>query len=379
MVGRLRRLPERSLKAKITDFLDIFGLRHDMDSPLSSYSKGMRQKVLIAAALLHDPDILLLDEPLSGLDVTTGLVIRDLIKKLAGENKVIIYSSHVLEVTEQVCSRIIILHQGNIVANDSVANLRTLMHLPSLTEIFSQLVVHEDTAPGRRPDRRCDEEERLTAAAFASRPRSADLGEEFAQARDPDQALLRTAFPERYRGLRGPDEGPPGRRPGSVLAVIIGWSSQMLLFFKYELSPDVNTSWQEKNYVFLLMMIIFGIVTLLEWEMLFPDRRDFVNLTPLPVRLRTVFAAKLASFIAFIGLFSVAMNSLSSVVFALFLAQWRSNSMLFLARHVFAHLVSAFAACFCVFFACVFVNFLLMAILPPVALSPHLPAGAVPR
>jgi hypothetical protein len=150
----------------------------------------------------------------------------------------------------------------------------------------------------------------------------------------------------------------------AVLAAIMGWSSYMLIFFRYELSPDAGTSWQEKNYVFILMLLIFGIVTLLEWEMLFPDRRDFVNLTPLPVRLRTVFAAKLASFIAFIGLFSAAMNSLSSVAFALFLAQWRSNSLLFLARHVFAHLVSAFAACFCVFFACVFVNFLLMAVLP---------------
>lgn len=146
MVGRLRRLPERSLRDKIAGFMDIFGLRQDMDSPLSTYSKGMRQKVLIAAAMLHDPDILLLDEPLSGLDVTTGLVIRDLIKKLAAENKIIIYSSHVLEVTEQVCSRIIILHRGRVVANDSVANLRSLMHLPSLAEIFSQLVVHEDTA-----------------------------------------------------------------------------------------------------------------------------------------------------------------------------------------------------------------------------------------
>jgi ABC-2 type transport system ATP-binding protein len=145
MVGRLRRLPERALKTKIAEFMDVFGLSHDMDSPLSTYSKGMRQKVLIAAALLHDPDVLLLDEPLSGLDVTTGLVIRDLIRRLAGENKVIIYSSHVLEVTEQVCSRVIILHQGHVVANDSVANLRTLMHLPSLADIFSQLVVHEDT------------------------------------------------------------------------------------------------------------------------------------------------------------------------------------------------------------------------------------------
>jgi ABC-2 type transport system ATP-binding protein len=145
MVGRLRRLPERVLKAKIVEFMDVFGLRHDMDSPLASYSKGMRQKVLIAAALLHDPAVLLLDEPLSGLDVTTGFVIRDLIRKLAEEGKVIIYSSHVLEVTEQVCSRVIILHEGNLVANDSVANLRALMRLPSLTEIFSQLVVREDT------------------------------------------------------------------------------------------------------------------------------------------------------------------------------------------------------------------------------------------
>jgi hypothetical protein len=150
----------------------------------------------------------------------------------------------------------------------------------------------------------------------------------------------------------------------AILAVVVGWSSQLLIFFKYEFSPDANLSWQEKNYVFTLVMIIFGIVTLLEWEMLFPDRRDFVNLTPLPVRLRTVFAAKLASFVAFIGLFSAAMNSLSSFVFALFLAQWRSNSLLFLFRHVAAHLVSAFAACFCVFFACVFVNFFLMAVLP---------------
>jgi len=145
MVGRLRGIPERTLKAKVVEFMRVFGLEQDMDAPTSSYSKGMRQKVLIAAALLHNPDILLLDEPLSSLDVTTTLIVRDLIQKLAGENKIIIYSSHVLEVTEKLCSKVIILHQGNIVANDSMENLRTLMHLPSLAEIFSQLVVHEDT------------------------------------------------------------------------------------------------------------------------------------------------------------------------------------------------------------------------------------------
>ena len=145
MVGRLRGLDEKSLRERVLAFLRIFDLDQDKHAPISSYSKGMRQKVLISAALLHDPDILLLDEPLSGLDVTTALVIRDLIRRLAAERKVIIYSSHVLEVTEKICTKVIILHKGSIVANDSVENLRHLMHLPSLAEIFSELVLHEDT------------------------------------------------------------------------------------------------------------------------------------------------------------------------------------------------------------------------------------------
>ena len=146
MVGRLRGLPEKPLKRKVVEFLKIFDLEEEMDAPISSYSKGMRQKVLITAAILHDPDVLLLDEPMSGLDVMTSLVIRDLIRSLAREDKVIVYSSHVLEVTEKVCSKVIILHKGSIVANDSVDHLRQLMKLPSLSEIFNQLVVHADTS-----------------------------------------------------------------------------------------------------------------------------------------------------------------------------------------------------------------------------------------
>jgi ABC-2 type transport system ATP-binding protein len=145
MVGRLRGLREKDLSARIDAFLRIFGLEQDMDGPIASFSKGMRQKVLLSAALIHDPDVLLLDEPLSGLDVTTALVVRDLIRRLAAENKIIVYSSHVLEVTEKICTKVIILHQGEIVANDSVENLRHLMNLPSLADIFSQLVLHEDT------------------------------------------------------------------------------------------------------------------------------------------------------------------------------------------------------------------------------------------
>jgi ABC-2 type transport system ATP-binding protein len=145
MVGRLRNIPEKLVKEKIVEFLRLFGLQDDMHTAISAYSKGMRQKVLISSSLLHNPDILLLDEPLSGLDVTTSMVVRDLVRRLADEKKMIVYSSHVLEVTEKICTRVVIIHQGNIVANDSVENLRSLMRLPSLVEIFSQLVVQEDT------------------------------------------------------------------------------------------------------------------------------------------------------------------------------------------------------------------------------------------
>ncbi len=146
LAGRLRGIPEGVLRRRVGDFLEIFGLAADEHAALASYSKGMRQKVLLAAALLHDPDVLLLDEPLSGLDVTTGLVVRDLVKALAARGKIILYSSHVLEVTEKICSRVIILDRGNVLADDSVENLRHLMRLPSLADIFGRLVVREDTA-----------------------------------------------------------------------------------------------------------------------------------------------------------------------------------------------------------------------------------------
>jgi ABC-2 type transport system ATP-binding protein len=105
----------------------------------------MKQKILISAALLHNPDVLVFDEPLSGLDVTTSLVFKNLLKALARERKVILYSSHVLEVVEKVCTSVIILRKGCTVANDSVARLRGLLALPSLEDVFSQLVQQEDT------------------------------------------------------------------------------------------------------------------------------------------------------------------------------------------------------------------------------------------
>src|ERR1700683_1120472 len=145
MVGQLRGLPERQLAEKIPGFLRLFWLYEDRYVPISSYSKGMRQKVLLAAALLHNPELVLLDEPFSGLDLNSALVLRDLIRALAARGKVILFSSHELETVERVSSRVVILHRGKLVADDSIANLRNLMALPTLEKIFSQLAVEQDT------------------------------------------------------------------------------------------------------------------------------------------------------------------------------------------------------------------------------------------
>jgi ABC-2 type transport system ATP-binding protein len=104
----------------------------------------MRQKVLISAALLHDPELVILDEPFSGLDVHAVLVFRSLLRRLAASGKTILFSSHVLEIVEKVCSRVVILHKGRVVANDSIDGLRDLMALPTLEEIFSQLATERD-------------------------------------------------------------------------------------------------------------------------------------------------------------------------------------------------------------------------------------------
>lgn len=145
LVGRLRSIPRRALDRKCEAFLQLFSLHPDRHSPISSYSKGMKQKLVISAALLHDPEVVILDEPLSGLDVTSALVFRGLVRRLAERGKVILYSSHVLEVVEKVCTSVVILRKGQALANDSVERLRDLMQLPSLEDIFSQLVLHVDT------------------------------------------------------------------------------------------------------------------------------------------------------------------------------------------------------------------------------------------
>ena len=145
MVSELRSLPQRESSERIDGLLRLLSLHDDRHASISGYSKGMRQKVLIAAALLHNPDLILLDEPFSGLDVGTGLVLRSLIQELAARGKVVLFSSHELDTVERVCSHVVILHHGKLVADDSIAHLRQLMELPTLEAIFSQLAVEQNT------------------------------------------------------------------------------------------------------------------------------------------------------------------------------------------------------------------------------------------
>jgi ABC-2 type transport system ATP-binding protein len=145
MVAQLRDLPAKESSQRIDGMLRLFSLHDDRYASISGYSKGMRQKVLLIAALMHNPQLILLDEPFSGLDVASSLVLRSLIQELAARGKVVLFSSHELDMVERICSRAVILHHGKLVADDSIERLRSLMELPTLEKIFSQLAVEQDT------------------------------------------------------------------------------------------------------------------------------------------------------------------------------------------------------------------------------------------
>jgi ABC-2 type transport system ATP-binding protein len=104
----------------------------------------MRQKILLSAALMHNPRVIVLDEPVSGLDVSTALVLRTVVRSLAEDGRIIFYSSHELDTIEKISTRVMILHEGIVVADDSPARLRELANVPSLEEVFAKLAVQQD-------------------------------------------------------------------------------------------------------------------------------------------------------------------------------------------------------------------------------------------
>ncbi|HTW64326.1 MAG TPA: ABC transporter ATP-binding protein [Bryobacteraceae bacterium] len=144
LAGGLRALPTDRVNQRANQLLKLLYLEEARWLPISNYSKGMKQRMLIAAALLHDPDVLIFDEAQSGLDITNSLLFRHLLRELAARGKTVLYISHVLELVEKVADHIVVIDKGRIVADDSVEGLRALMHRPNLEGIFMQLVQQDD-------------------------------------------------------------------------------------------------------------------------------------------------------------------------------------------------------------------------------------------
>lgn len=144
MVATLRAMREPHQSETIRSLLELFSLWPHRHVTMGSYSKGMRQRILLIAALMDNPDLLILDEPLSGLDVTTVLVIKNLIRVLSARGKAVFYCSHILEVVEKVCSHLIILGKGQVIAQGATSEVRENIGKSSLEGVFLHLVEERD-------------------------------------------------------------------------------------------------------------------------------------------------------------------------------------------------------------------------------------------
>jgi ABC-2 type transport system ATP-binding protein len=141
--GALYGMNEDVCAERIRRMMHAFGLSSNVDQRMDSFSKGMKQKVLIASGLLHNPDIIILDEPLSGLDANSVIIMKDLISRLAKEGKTIFYCSHMMDVVEKVSDRIILIDEGRIIADGSFEELSKQQGNKSLEQIFASLTSND--------------------------------------------------------------------------------------------------------------------------------------------------------------------------------------------------------------------------------------------
>jgi ABC-2 type transport system ATP-binding protein len=141
-IGSLYGLVETVCTERINRFMNAFGLSSNLHQRMDSFSKGMRQKVLIASGLLHNPDIIILDEPLSGLDANSVIIVKNLISRLAKDGKTIFYCSHMMDVVEKVSDRIVLIDEGRVIADGSFEELKTQQGNSSLEQIFASLTAN---------------------------------------------------------------------------------------------------------------------------------------------------------------------------------------------------------------------------------------------
>jgi ABC-2 type transport system ATP-binding protein len=139
MLADLHELDYKIAEDRRDKLLHSFGITDLADRRIDTLSKGQRQRVVLSAALLHDPDVLFLDEPLSGLDATAARTVKELIAGLAEQGRAVLFCSHVLEVVERVCTRVIVLHQGSIVADAPTGELMARASDASLEAVFRRL------------------------------------------------------------------------------------------------------------------------------------------------------------------------------------------------------------------------------------------------
>lgn len=142
-IGALYNLPQAVVESRIIQMMTALGLGNHIHQRMETFSKGMRQKVLIASALMHNPEIIILDEPLSGLDANSVIIVKDLIQRLAKEGKTIFYCSHMMDIVEKVSDMIVLIDQGVIIANGTYAELKTQVGDKSLEQIFATLTASE--------------------------------------------------------------------------------------------------------------------------------------------------------------------------------------------------------------------------------------------
>lgn len=144
LAGRLHHLEEKPLAARATELLERFGLSNQSDDQLSGYSKGMKQKIVIAAAILHNPRVLILDEPLSGLDASSAAVLKELIRSFAGRGRTVLFCSHILEVVQRLCDDLAIMHEGRVLASGTPDSILAGGDFASLEEAFIALTGQTD-------------------------------------------------------------------------------------------------------------------------------------------------------------------------------------------------------------------------------------------
>lgn len=142
-IANIYKVPLDVRKKRIKEFGERFGLSDVLDKPMQSYSHGMRQKIMVVAALVHDPDVWILDEPLIGLDPTSAFELKKMMREHADKGNSVFFSTHVLEVAEKLCDKIAIIDKGKVVFIGTLKELKDKYDKKDLEELFMEVIKHE--------------------------------------------------------------------------------------------------------------------------------------------------------------------------------------------------------------------------------------------